>query len=308
MTLYIKKTTYSSEDNSIKYAFLIPEKENLIEGIYFRLQSRSDFPDDIYHMCISSQAGCAMGCTFCATGYGGFFSQISSEEMLNQVDLIYKDVIENSKECSTTKFSVGLMGMGEPFMNYSNVEEFCYSAPKKFNNLYAICISTVGIVPKIKEAAKIAKDIGILRLFVSIHSPYDKERSYIMPITNNFPIQSVLEASRVYHQETQSKIILSYLLLGSINKSEKHAEDFAKLIANDNFFIVQILLYNETPEIPFSRPSNESAAKFRDILNSHGIETIIQISKGQDIDGGCGQFIKKINRKTLERRKRINHL
>lgn len=302
MILEIKEKLRSN-DGSIKYVFQTASQQ-LIEAIYFRLPNRSDFPDDIYHMCISSQAGCAMGCTFCATGYGGFFSQLSSDEMLAQVDFIIDDLTTNKIEPSSTKFSVGLMGMGEPLMNYESVEAFCYSAAKKYTNIEAICISTVGISPKIEKLADLAIEINILRLFVSIHSPYDQERASIMPINNKYSIQSVLDSCRAYYKKTRSKITLSYLLLRDVNDSKKHAEDLAKCIHSDHeSFVIQILLYNETPGIPFTRPADESALMFGEVLISLGFETIVQVSKGQDIDGGCGQLIKKINIKALEKRK-----
>ena len=293
-----------SEDGSIKYIFTTSEK-NLVEGIYFRIPGKENFSDNIYHLCISSQAGCAMGCTFCATGYGGFFSQLSAEEIIDQVDLIYNDLILNEIELQKTGFSVNLMGMGEALMNYENIKDFCYLAPSKYDNLQRVCISTVGITPRIRELAAIAKDVSILRLFVSIHSPYDQERTSIMPITKKYSIESVLAASQDFYDQTFFKVTLSYLLLEGVNNSTKHAEDFAKLIAYKPGFVVQLLLYNETPKIPFMRPSYESAVVFKEILSSYGIETIIQISKGIDIEGGCGQLVKKINYNVLKRRKNI---
>ena len=306
MTVTIKEKAFS-EDGSIKYVFFTSQGQ-LIEGIYFRIQGREDFSDDTYHICISSQAGCAMGCTFCATGYGGFFAQLSSEEMCSQVDLICNDLIAMGKEEKMTGFSVGLMGMGEPLMNYENIVAFCYSVQNKYSNLEAVCISTIGISPRIEDMAQVANDTNIIRLFVSIHSPYEEQRLSIMPITKKYSIQSVLEACRTFHKNTGLKIILSYLLIRDVNDSEKHAEDFAHLIANDVCFTTQLLLYNETPGIDFMRPSNDSATKFKDVLSSHGIPTIIQISKGQDIDGGCGQLVKKINQKSVERRIKLSQL
>lgn len=288
-----------SVDGSIKYIFSTL-KESLIEGIYFRIQG-----DNIYHLCISTQAGCAMGCTFCATGYGGFFSQLSSEEIMNQIDLIYTDLILTGIELPRTAFSVNLMGMGEALMNYDNVKEFCYLGKNKYENLQRLCISTVGISPRIKDLGFVAKEIGILRLFVSIHSPYDQERIEIMPITKKYSIESVLAASQDFYNQTFFKVTLSYLLLGGVNNSIKHAEDFAKLIVNKVGFVVQLLLYNETPDVPFIRPSYESVLSFKEILLSYGIETIIQISKGIDIEGGCGQLVKKINFNTLKKKKII---
>ena len=182
--------------------------------------------------------------------------------------------------------------MGEPFMNYKNTEKFCYSVTNKYHNLRSLCVSTVGIPHRIKDISSIAANISALKLSVSIHSPYDEERSLIIPIAKKYSISSILSACRFFHEKTSSKITLSYLLLDGVNNSEKHANDFAKLIIKDDFFTVRLLLCNKTPGIPFLRPTNESALQFKNILLSHGVDADIQISKGQDVEGGCGQFVR----------------
>lgn len=239
-----------------------------------------------------------MGCTFCATGYGGFFKNLSHEEMLAQVELVQRDLRESGKIEKETLGNVILMGMGEPLMNLSNVLKFCRELD--FSSAYLIkliSISTVGVAPKIKELAH-ASDIK-LKLFFSLHSPFDEERSRIAPINQKYNIAETLAACTYFAQVQQQKIIVCYLLLKGINDSKKHAEAFANLL-NPQFFETQILLYNPIPNINYERPTMESALSFAQTVKEYGITTDIRVSKGQDVQGGCGQLIRdiKISKKT----------
>ena len=288
----------ASNDGSVKYV-LTDSMDNKFEAIYFRLPPWNGVPYDIYHVCISSQSGCAMGCKFCATAYGGFFSDLNAEDMLMEISLIREDLIKNQLESRDTGFNIVLMGMGEPLVNYDNVVKFCYKAREELNFLNKITISTVGISDRIYELAELPLSLD-LKLFISVHSPYNSERIQFMPVTGKYPIETVIEACKFFAKKTKTRVKATYLLLKDINDTEQHAKDFAKLLDPD-YFEAQIQLYNVTPGIFYQRVTDEIGYKFRDIVAEHGIDTIVQISKGQDIDGGCGQLIKKINEASARR-------
>lgn len=283
-----------SQDGSVKYAFA-SSRGHKFEAIYYKLASVKS-PTYSFSICISSQAGCAMGCTFCATGHGGFFANLLSDEMLAQVNIVCENVIQAGKEKKDAHFNIVVMGMGEPLMNYENLVDFLHLATKSLPYLDRISISTIGIVPKILALAAVPNVNK--KLFVSIHSPYEVERTRIMPITKKYSLKSVLDACREYAIKTKTTVITSYLLLKDINDSEQHARDFASLL-DPNFFEAQFLLYNVTPGISYGRPTNETAQRFREIVAARGINTDIQISRGRDVNGGCGQLIKEVKvRKT----------
>jgi 23S rRNA (adenine2503-C2)-methyltransferase len=288
-----------AEDGSIKYAFK-DSNGNAFEAVYFRLPPNNGIPYSVYHMCISSQAGCAMGCKFCATGYGGFFSDLKAELMREQINVVRDDIICSEIESETTEFNVVLMGMGEPLANYDNVVKFAHIANNEYNRLHKVAISTVGLTPKI---FKLAEDLPAnlnFKLYISLHSPYDAERAEFMPITRKYSIQSVLEAGRFFAKKTNTYVRVTYLLLKGVNDTDQHAHDFAKLL-DPHLFETQIQLYNATPGIPYGRVDDSVGFRFKDIIESYGFKVIVRLSSGRDVEGGCGQLIKKIIPRNAER-------
>lgn len=294
VVLTVIERHYSS-DESIKYAFQdIAGRQ--FESIFFKFSAQNKVP---YFICISSQAGCAMGCKFCATGYGGFFENLSADKMMAEVDIIHEEMIQTITEGSKTPFNIILMGMGEPLMNYNNVVEFFYKSREKFPFLNKIFISTVGIANRIIQLGDLGSLLN-LKLYVSVHSPYNEERIKIMPVTKKYNIEAVIAACKNFSEKTNTRVKAAYLLLKDFNDTTQHAKDFAKLL-DPNYFEAQILLYNATPSLPFERVSDEFAYEFANILANHGIETEVKISKGRDVNGGCGQLVKQIKEKTANR-------
>ena len=232
-----------------------------------------------------------MGCTFCATGYNGFFDNISSDDMLQQIVLIRYHIISNGIERESAPFIIALMGMGEPLLNYEQVIEFCCQATKMFlqHNMIKINISTIGIPERI-IALTTSLSKSKIGLYVSIHSPYDQERHMIMPATKEFLLKDILNASKFFSQKMSMLVRASYLLLKDINDSDQHARDFASLLDPD-CFEAKVLLYNPSPNMPYGRVSDNIAYRFSNILVDEGIKAIVQPSKGCDISGGCGQFL-----------------
>ncbi|MGI4775622.1 MAG: radical SAM protein [Janthinobacterium lividum] len=284
----VGKSTFN--EKSIKYLFT--NNINEFEAVYFRLPPKKGIPYGRYHICILSQSGCAQGCKFCSTGYMGFFSNLTSEEMLGQIDLIREDIIKKCIETLERPFSSVIMGMGEPLTNVKNVIEFCYKANKNYRNLEKIAISTVGVSPNITKLANIEIDIRKIHLFCSIHSPYDNQRTEIMPINSRYNIDSVLSACKEYSTLTSNKVTVSYLLFKDYNDSIEHAHDLAALL-DPNYFDVQLLLFNDTDGNNFKRPNDERGYIFEKAMRDKGIDAYVRISEGRDVNGGCGQLISR---------------
>ena len=282
-----------SIDGSTKYLFNdgITEESNF-EALYF-------YPVDNVNrssICISTQIGCAVGCAFCATGKLGLSRNLKSTEMIEAI----KKILEEEKldgENIENFDTIALMGMGEPLHNYDEIKKFYHEAMKEFS-LRHISISTSGVTDKI---IKLAEDDTNFNLCVSLHSPFNDERSKLIPINKRYPLYEVIKACEYYYQKKQKKslhlkIKASYLLLKDFNDSDEHIDELVRILDKD-IFKIQILLYNENDKLSFKRPSLEQAKYFEKKLNEHGLETKISISKGQDIAGACGQMAGKIKQK-----------
>ncbi|MBD5391615.1 radical SAM protein [bacterium] len=278
-----------SLDGSIKYIFQ-NYKGYYCEAIYYRLPPKNNAPYERYHICISSQFGCKMRCSFCDTGNLGFCHNLSCNEMLEEINLVRQDIIQSGTEKSSTKYSAVIMGMGEPLNNIENITNFCSILTAKDPKLETIPISSVGIVPQIPRIAQTQNKLKNIKFFISLHSPYDEQRSQIMPTNKRYNISSLLSACRQYHLDTNTKVTLSYMLMEGVNDTDKHMRDLTKLITPEHFK-VQILLYNSTTNSKFVRPAIETANLFNEYMNKNGISSIIRVSQGQDINGGCGQLI-----------------
>lgn len=279
-----------SIDGSTKYLFNDGiTKESNFEALYF-------YPvDNIKRssICISTQIGCAVGCAFCATGKLGLSRNLKSFEMIEAIKKILEEEKQDGEDVKNFD-TVALMGMGEPLHNYDEIRTFYHNAMKEFS-LRHISISTSGVTDKI---LKLAEDDTNFNLCVSLHSPFNDERSKLIPINKRYPLDEVIKACEYYYQKKQKdslhlKIKASYLLLKDFNDSEEHIKELAKIL-NKDIFKVQILLYNENDKLPFKRPSIEKAKYFEKKLNEYGLETKISISKGQDIAGACGQMAGKM--------------
>lgn len=280
-----------SEDGSIKYAFE-NSKGNKLEAVYFSVDGiLGRKRRSIDAICLSSQAGCVMGCTFCATGLGGFFGNLTTKEMLEEVAQVRKDVSERGLHAPTC---YTLMGMGEPLLNVDNVMEFYSNVRNNGPKIDPLSLSTIGIIPSLERLIA-ARDVDY-KIFFSLHSPYNEERSRIMPINKVYPLEKVLDKLREYGDAKGRRSVVSYLLLDGVNDDEQHALDLAKLL-DEKCFDVQLLLFNPIDGIQFKRPQMETAERFKSVLLSQGLFAYIQISKGRDIAAGCGQLIKDIRKK-----------
>ncbi len=250
-------------------------------------------------VCVSTQAGCALGCTFCATGQQGFRRQLTAGEIVAQV--IHLERLargEDDAEIAAGSRSRGerqgvtnvvFMGMGEPLANYDNT----MAAIRVLNDEQGlhigarhITVSTVGLPPQILQLA--AEDLQI-NLAVSLHAPDNRTRSETMPINARYPIEQVLDACREYIERTKRRIFFEYVLLHGQNDSVGQAAALGRLLQG-MLCHVNLIPVNPTGEGPYPRPRRETGAEFQAALWRHGVPSTVRMEKGIDINAGCGQL------------------
>jgi len=234
-------------------------------------------------VCISSQVGCALSCSFCATGQTGFKRNLEISEIVEQVLFFARHLKKKGEKVTNIVF----MGMGEPFLNYENV----ISAMRILNdkegfNLGArhISISTVGILDGIK---KLAEEKLQVNLAISLHAPDDDLRSRIMPINKKYPIADVLEVVDDYIGKTKRKVMFEYLMMKDLNDSDVYAQKLSKLMKKPLYF-VNLISYNPTGV--FKPSSSWRMKKFKEILEKEGVQVTQRYRFGQNIKAACGQL------------------
>lgn len=234
-----------------------------------------------YSACLSSQVGCKMNCTFCATGTMGFKQQLTAYEILEQ--LFHAKQIQNVT-------NVIMMGMGEPFDNYNalilSVREMIN--PKLFGlGPSHVTVSTVGVVPKLKQ---FSIDCPGVKLALSLHASNQKTRLELVPMAKMYPLDELMEAVDLYLTQND-KIMIEYIMIENINSSSKDAEELSKLLESRNV-IVNLIPYNPTKtKIVYKVPSNETIQNFWRILKKNNIRATVRRTMGQDIKGACGQLV-----------------
>jgi 23S rRNA (adenine2503-C2)-methyltransferase len=250
-------------------------------------------------VCVSTQAGCALGCTFCATGQQGFRRQLTSGEIVAQVMHVERLArAEDEAEIAAGTRSRGerqgvtnvvFMGMGEPLANYDNT----MAAIRVLNDEQGmhvgarhITVSTVGLSPQILQLAD--EDLQI-NLAVSLHAPDNRTRAQTMPINARYPIEDVLEACREYIRRTKRRIFFEYVLLSGQNDSVAQAAALGRRLQG-MLCHVNLIPVNPTGEGPYPRPRRETAAEFQAVLTRHGVPSTVRMEMGIDINAGCGQL------------------
>ncbi len=267
-----------SADGTKKYIFVV-ESGQRIESAYI--------PDgDRATLCISSQAGCKMGCKFCFTGRGGYHGQLSTAEILNQIcSLPERDSLTN----------IVLMGMGEPLDNPDNVLralEVMTSAWGFGWSPTRITLSTVGIIPNLKRFL----DESQCHLAVSLHNPFSDQRRDIMPVEKAFPIREVVALLKRYDFSHQRRVSFEYIVLKDTNDTPEHIKELARLLDGLKCRI-NLIRFHAIPDSPFVSPDNDKMLWFRDSLTRKGIHTTIRASRGEDIKAACGLLSGEAGRK-----------
>ncbi len=275
-------TLCSQLDGTKKYLFTL-ESGDYIESVLLQYEHG-------YSVCLSSQAGCKMGCTFCASSKAGFSRNLKASEILLQMEYITRDMQENDPS-----FRIGhlvLMGIGEPLDNYDNVLQFLKIANEKdgFGIGYRnISLSTCGLVPMID---RLSNEQIPLTLSVSLHAPTNEIRSKTMPINNIYPIEDLLAACRRYINKTGRRISFEYALIRGVNDSVEHAKILASLLKG-MLCHVNLINVNETAENNCKKTSKEARKLFTNELNRCKINVTVRRTMGADIDAACGQLRRK---------------
>jgi 23S rRNA (adenine2503-C2)-methyltransferase len=263
-------------DGTIKYLFELPDGIR-IESVLLT----NDGPGSRKTLCISCQAGCRMGCDFCATAKIGFSRNLTAAEIADQVNIICED--------SGKINNVVYMGMGEPLDNYDNVIDsvkIINHHAGKFIGQRHITVSTCGIT---KGIDRLSEETILPRLAISLHASNDKLRKKLMPIANKYPLKELLSCLKAYQLKTKKRITFEYCMIKHLNDTSSHARELTKLLCELKAS-VNLIEYNTHPNCDLC-PSNKIVIqKFQDILMKSGIETVIRFKRGQKIKAACGQL------------------
>lgn len=277
-TLTLVRTVVSSNKDTVKMLFSTHD-EKKIETVLMRHEGGRNT------VCISSQVGCAMGCTFCATGTMGLSRSLTADEIAEQVVHVARFLKTEQAHVTNVVF----MGMGEPLHNYDQV----MTAARILNDQDGFClgarhitISTCGIVPGIK---KLADESLQLNLAISLHSAIDATRSKIMPINKPYPVKTLMAAVDAYAEKTNRKVFFEYLLLKGVNDTQQEAEALVRLLEhNKRLYHVNLIKYHDTDL--FVGTQKDARLSFMHKLQRLGMPVTHRISFGEDIDAACGQL------------------
>ncbi len=228
-------------------------------------------------LCLSSQSGCPLTCTFCATGRMRFGRNLVTSEILDQA-LHFR----RSEEVNHAVF----MGMGEPLMNLDNVLAACERLPEIGIAHSNTGISTVGWIPGIDRMATAGPPV---RLALSLHAPEEALRSELMPVNDRYPLRDVVDACLRWHERRRRQVFIEYLMLDGVNDRYQQAVQLAALLEPRHAFKVNLIPYNPT-EAPYRGSGRAAIAAFRDALTKRGVRTTVRLTRGRDIDAACGQL------------------
>lgn len=271
----------ASKDKTYKWLYKLSDG-NAIETVLMIYKERAT-------VCISSQAGCAMGCTFCATGQAGFDRHLTAGEIVEQV----------ARTAAASPVRLGnivFMGMGEPLANEKNVRAACEKLVDDFGfSARHITVSTVGVVPGMKAMTK--WDLPVT-LAVSLHSPFDDMRSELVPLNKRYPIAEVLNAASEVSHTHGRRVSFEYAAIDHTNTTPECAHEFGRLLRNFNGAggaHVNVIPLNQTTNFDGKAPKHEVINNFADIVRSYGPTVTIRKNRGIDIDAACGQLRERSN-------------
>jgi len=275
--LNIRKKFVSAVDGTVKYLFGLDDG-NIIESVLMEYNHG-------YTACVSSQVGCKMGCSFCASTIAGFRRNLTAGEILEQVLAIQRDR-------GVKVSNVVVMGIGEPFDNYDNVIKFLRLANSHdgLNIGYRhMTVSTCGIVPGILRFA----DEGFqVNLAISLHAPNDRIRAKLMPVGRKYRIDKIIEASKIYTEKTNRRIMFEYALIEGVNDSPENAAELAFLLKG-LLCLVNLIPVNSVDGISYRQSGRKRIEQFAAILKDKGIETTVRRELGSDISAACGQLRRR---------------
>ncbi len=273
------KVKQESADGTIKYLLEYPDGE-CVETVLMRFDNRANLT-----ACVSSQVGCAVNCSFCATGKRGFIRNLTYKEIVEQVLTIQRDT-------GLKVTNIVFMGQGEPLLNLDNV----LKAMQIFNEDFQIgarrlTVSTSGIIPKIRALADLDMQST---LALSLHAPNHEIRSKLMMIEEKYPMDELKKALKYYVDKTGRRITIEYLLIKNLNDTAECAKQLA-IYLKDVKCNINLIPYNPTEKNDYQRPSNNSIMKFKYLMEHSGKKVTVRLERGADIDAACGQLRGKVD-------------
>ncbi len=273
-TCTIEKKLVSVYDDTVKYLFRLNDGE-LIESVVMKYKYG-------YTICVSSQVGCRMGCSFCASGIAGFVRNLTPSEILSQIYVVQKDL-------SVRISHIVMMGVGEPLDNYDNVIRFLNMISDTNGQnigMRNISLSTCGVVSGIY---KLMEEKLQLTLSISLHAPNDKIRSMTMPVNNKWNIDALVSACKDYIKETNRRISFEYAMISGVNDSDECAKELAYRLKG-MLCHVNLIPVNSVKERDYRKSNRERIIAFTKILEKNGINATVRRTLGSDINASCGQL------------------
>ncbi|MFL0804575.1 MAG: 23S rRNA (adenine(2503)-C(2))-methyltransferase RlmN [Agarilytica sp.] len=282
---------WDSSDGTRKFLIRVGG-DNAIETVYI--------PDDERGtLCVSSQVGCSLDCSFCATGKQGFNRDLTASEIIGQVWQAAKSFGQFGEKAPRKITNVVMMGMGEPLLNFDNVvdsmnlmmNDFCYGLSKR-----RVTLSTSGVVPQLDRLG----DHTDACLAISLHAPNDELRNQLVPINKKYPIDQLLASATRYIKglpDNRRKITIEYTLIDQLNDRTEHAHELAELL-KDVPVKINLIPFNPFSLSQYKRASNNAIRRFQTILIEAGFTTTVRTTRGEDIDAACGQLAGQVNDRT----------
>lgn len=284
-----------SEDGTVKWLLRV-DNGNCIETVFIPEDHRGT-------LCVSSQVGCALDCSFCSTAQQGFNRNLSTAEIIGQLWVANQRLHAIPRQQRTIS-NVVLMGMGEPLLNFDNVvsamnimmEDNAYGLSKR-----RVTLSTSGVIPALDRL----KQVSDVSLAVSLHAPNDELRNELVPLNRKYPIKELMAACQRYiADDSRRKITFEYVMLAGINDSDEHARQLIKLLRQIPSKI-NLIPFNPFPGTDYQCSDIKTINRFRDILMQAGLMTVTRKTRGDDIDAACGQLAGKVLDKTKRKLRRV---
>lgn len=256
-------------------------------------------------LCVSSQIGCSLDCSFCSTGKQGFNRNLSAAEIIGQVRVAIRSFGPFDPSGDRRVTNVVLMGMGEPLMNFENVvdatqlmmEDNAYGLSKR-----RVTLSTAGVVPALDKLAKVS-DVS---LAVSLHAPNDELRDQLVPINRRYPINELIDSCNRYLQSLNDKRVatVEYTLIAGVNDQPEHARQLVKLLRRLPSKL-NLIPFNPFPNSDYERPSESAILAFKQVMLNGGVLTTVRKTRGDDVDAACGQLVGQVADRTRRSQKYI---
>lgn len=268
---------------------------NCVEMVYIPEKNRGT-------LCVSSQVGCALNCSFCSTAKQGFNRNLTVAEIIGQVWIASRRLSKDGTTKDKVITNVVMMGMGEPLLNFDNVmnamdimmDDLAYNLSK-----YRVTLSTSGLIPQMEQLKKSSN----VSLAVSLHAPNDELRDTLVPINKKYPLKKLMAVCRNYYENEPRRVVtFEYVMLAGVNDSEKDAKQLVKLLHNVPCKM-NLIPFNPFPNSGYETSSHETILRFQKIIAASGINTTIRKTRGDDIDAACGQLVGEFQDRTRRRTK-----